>query len=113
MRKAVDLAVERGCKISFTLHDAIYIEYNIGDEEKILILRDAMRDAFVYYFEDELKEDAAAIRLDPKAWGYPEDKKIVVGDMEIKATKIHIDSRAKRDYDAFSKYFETPYTELL
>jgi DNA polymerase-1 len=39
MRKAVDIAVEKGVQVVKTLHDAIYIMYDIGDEQKILIIK--------------------------------------------------------------------------
>lgn len=111
MRKAVDLAVERGCKVIFTLHDAIYIEAKVGQEKHIAILRDAMRDAFTYYFSGtEYEETAGKIKLDPKAWGrcFPEKGEIKVGDLVVPVSSLYIDNRSLADYNRFSKYFSEP-----
>jgi hypothetical protein len=115
LRKAVDIVMRKGIYVPFTLHDAIYIEYDIGQEEQIGILRDAMREAFCYYFEGKWKELASNIRLDPKAWGYDDNvKEIILKDgWKIPASKLYIDKRAKSDYDKFSKYFLSPITDLL
>lgn len=129
MRKAVDLAVAKGCKVIFTLHDAIYIEAKVGKEDHIIKLRDAMREAFAYYFEGtEFEAIAAKIKLDPKAWGphwpmpeviekdgktFMKTDKQKIGDMMVPVSKIHIDSRALADYQRFSKYFSEPDTEIL
>lgn len=109
MRKAVDLAVEKGLYVCKTLHDALYIEYPVGEEWQIVALRDAMREAFVFYFEEkETKQLASRIRLDPFAWSpdYEDDGELVVGDMKIPCGKLYIDERAITDYKNFSKYFE-------
>lgn len=120
MRKAVDLAVSRGVsrgvKVVFTLHDAIYIEGDKGKEKDIVILMECMREAFAYYFDGgPYEEHSKKIKLDPKAWGdhFPEKGEIVVAGNKIPVSKIHIDSRAKADYDRFSKYFEAPDTDLF
>jgi len=117
MRKAVDLAVAAGVKVIFTLHDAIYIEGERGNEGDIIKLNTAMREAFAYYFKGTKYEEVARkIKLDPKAWGpqFPDKGEITVGkDMKVPVSRIHIDSRALADYQRFSKYFEKPDTELL
>lgn len=118
MRKAVDLAVEAGCRVVFTLHDAIYIEAKSSQEEHILRLHKAMRDAFSHFFEGTKFEDAAKkIKLDPKAWGphFPEKGEITLGKIGLKVpvSRIHIDDRALSDYQRFSKYFSTPEADLL
>lgn len=117
MRKAVDLAVERGCKVLFTLHDAIYIEDDIGNERRIIDLRIAMRDAFMFYFEGEKKEIAKKIKLDPFAWSpnYEKDSKLYIGkkNYEVPCSNIYIDERATDEYYKFSKYFVNSETDLL
>lgn len=115
LRKAVDLAVSRGLYVCFTLHDALYIEYAIGEEHQIEILRDCMREAFVFYFDEKMKDTAAKIKLDPFAWSpdYEKDSKIVLPTLTVPASNIYLDERAEKDYDTFSKYFEDPITDLL
>lgn len=115
MRKAVDLAVEKGCQIAFTLHDAIYIEYDLGDEYKIKLLADSMREAFAFYFPENLKEYARMIRLDPFAWSpaYADERILDLDGFKVETSELHIDPRAKTDYDAFSKYFNENSGDLL
>ncbi len=134
MRKAVDLAVSRGCRVIFTLHDAIYIEDKIGNEHKIGVLMECMREAFQFYYKNtNLYETAGKIKLDPFAWSpdFPEPKlvknskgkevrehatiKVKVGKEteEIEVSNLYIDERSLPDYQRFSRYFETPDTDLL
>jgi len=115
LRKAVDLAVARGLYVAFTLHDALYIEYPLGEEHQMGILRDCMREAFMFYFENDKQEIAAKIKLDPFAWSpeYPKDGILISGDMEIPCSDVYLDERSERDYNHFSKYFESPVTDLI
>jgi len=116
MRKAVDLATERGCKVIFTLHDAIYIEEYIGKEKSIAILMDSMKDAFQHYYTDtEFFETAREIKLDPYAWSpsYKTDSEIKSGEYTIPVSDKYRDERSTNELERFSKYFELPETDLL
>lgn len=116
MRKAVDLAVARGCKVIFTLHDAIYIEQSIGDEKKISVLMDCMKEAFQFYYRDtKLFEVAGNIKLDPFAWSpdFEKDSEIVSGKYKIPVSNLYLDERAKSEYERFSKFFDAPDSDLL
>jgi DNA polymerase-1 len=108
MRKAVDLAFSRGLYVPFTLHDALYIEYKVGDEYKIEILRDCMKEAFQFYFPEEDKELAGKIVLDPFAWSrdYAEDGELVFeSGWKVPCSNLYVDDRSRSDYDKFSRYF--------
>lgn len=116
MRKAVDLAVGYGCKVIFTLHDAIYIEAKMNQLDHIEKLNTAMREAFAYYFEGTKYYSAAKkIKLDPKAWGrgFPEKGEIRVNKIKVPVSKLHIDGRSLNDYQRFSKFFGKSETEFL
>lgn len=116
MRKAVDIAVDAGCRVIFTLHDAIYIEANDDQEEHILKLYKAMLEAFAFFYEGGPYEAVARkIKLDPKAWGdcFEGQKELLIQGLSIPVSKNHIDSRAQADYDRFSKYFSKPDTDDL
>lgn len=116
MRKAVDLAVGYGCRVIFTLHDAIYIEGKMNQLDHIEKLNTAMREAFAYYFEGTKYHSAAKkIKLDPKAWGsnFPEKGEIKVNKIKVPVSKLHIDGRSLNDYQRFSKFFSQSETELL
>ena len=116
LRKAVDLAVARGLYVCFTLHDALYIEFKKGEEYKMEILRDCMREAFQFYFPKEDKELAGKIKLDPFIWGpdYKPDSEIKLkSGYVVPCSNLYIDSRSQVDYDAFSKYFKPTKASLL
>lgn len=115
MRKAVDLAHSRGLYCPFTLHDAGYIEYNIGQEKQILTLRDCMKEAFVHYFDDDRKELAAKIKLDPFAWSpsYEPDSELNIDGYIVPCSNLYVDERSVTDYNMFSKYFNQNLGDLL
>lgn len=117
MRKAVDLAVSRGIYIPFTLHDALYMEDLVGNERKIEVLRDCMREAFVDYVDDDMKKYAEKIRLDPFAWSpnYKPNSTLYVGKSkwEVPCSNLYIDERAMYDYQKFSKYFTSREEDTL
>ena len=107
MRRAVDLAVSRGCEVIFTLHDAIYIQFDLGDESKMKILADSMREAFAWYFDEpDVKKDALSIRLDPAIWSpeYTEEGDIEVDGLKIYKSKFYVDERGEKEYKFFEKY---------
>jgi hypothetical protein len=108
LRKAIALAQDAGLNVIFSLHDAIYIEYDANDLSAIDTLERCMREAFIFYFKDTVVEDKAnLIRLDGKAWSpnYTDGIIYTPKGMKIEAQNIYIDKRAKEDYKQFSKYF--------
>ncbi len=116
MRKAVDLAVSRRCRVLFTLHDALYIEGDVGQEHVVKELRDSMRDAFAYYWEDEFKDIAKKIKMDIFAWSpdYKKDSEIALDDgFLIPCSDLYVDERSLIEYEKFSKYFTAPTWDLL
>jgi hypothetical protein len=107
MRKAVDLCYSRDLEVIFTLHDAIYIEFNYGDWEKMKVLHDCMKEAFVSFFPKN-KKDAELIRMDPFIWGpgLERDSEVVSSSgYKVPCSDIYIDDRAIKEYERFSKYF--------
>lgn len=108
MRKSVDIAVSKGLEVVKTLHDALYIQFDVGDEWKLKLLADCMREAFVFYFkgkeiayEGDLVDAgdlAKNIRLDPKAWSLDYD---LDGDKRIEK---------KEKLDKEGKVVETNYS---
>ena len=108
MRKAVQLAQDKGLKVIMTLHDALYIMFKSDDIEAMDILRQCMLDAFVFYFEGKIKEDAKLIRVDGKIWGADcEDGEIITkGNFKLESQKFFVDKRAKKQYDSFHSFFK-------
>lgn len=118
MRKAVALAQDAGLDVVYTLHDAIYIEYDSSDTkgEAVSKLATCMDEAFRWYFEGELKAKAT-VRLDADIWSQDfedkvekfEDKYITdygYMTLEVKKQQMYIDERAIDDFNKFSPYFE-------
>ena len=116
MRKAVALAQDKGLKVVFTLHDALYIEFDTKQEaDHPKILAECMDEAFRFYFPSDI-QNKATCRMEADIWGpdYPEEAKYFdieydtpVGkmQMETKQQQIYVDPRAIEDYNKFSKYF--------
>lgn len=117
MRLAVDIAVSKGVKVIKTLHDAIYMEGDVGNEKQILILRDAMMEAFCHWYkhDKELYEGAKLMRLDPFAWStsYQRDSELVIDGWKVPTSDLYIDERSLVDYEKFSPYFLSLDTDLL
>ena len=103
MRKAVAMAQNMGLDVLYTLHDAIYIEFDSDKlENSVATLRYAMGEAFKYYLDDDVK-DRGNIRMDEHVWSpdYVEGEKI----SGIKVHNKHIDPRSINDYVNFRSYF--------
>lgn len=106
LRKAVAFAQDSGLNVIYTLHDALYIEYDSGDYAAIDKLAKAMDDGFRYYIPDKLKSRATC-KLDADTWSLDYDvADIVTPDgMKVSQSKIYIDERAVSEYKFFEKYF--------
>lgn len=115
MRKAVELAQERGLYVIYTLHDALYIEYDVGNEKAIELLAECMDEAFRFYFGHKVKH-LANIRLDADIWGPSYEDNVIKWEtsyttkygtfkLPVKQQRTYIDKRAEKDYNYFSKYF--------
>jgi len=118
MRKAVELAQDYGLDVIYTLHDAIYIEFEIDDVWAMDILAKAMKEAFCFYFEGEMKTQAEMIRLDGYVWGpdFPEEEGIYKTweGIECNRQQIYIDERAGEEYEKFKKFLDSrPEVDLL
>ena len=135
MREAVDQCDARTVQVMKTNHDALYMYGKVGrDEHKVKLMADGMREAFVKYSPEHLKQYAEQIRLDPFIWSsdYTEDNKNVIvekkknkkGEEEtnlfidcngwkVPCLDLYIDDRAIDDYERFKKYFNSREEDLL
>ena len=117
MRKAVELAQDRGLDVIYTLHDAVYIEYDVADTdfEGVRNLATCMDEAFRFYFKGDDKAKAT-VRLDADIWSPSHGLEVNKFDVEyptafdkyqvgVKQQQTYIDERAIDDYNRFSKYF--------
>ena len=111
MRKAVALSQDRGLEVIYTLHDALYIEYDTRNLESVDILYNSMKEAFTFYFGGKLKKWASSIRLDASIWSTDyklldgEYGKVVTpGGLTVKTQHTYIDARSKDEYFRFKEY---------
>jgi hypothetical protein len=94
MRKSVALAQDRGLDVIYTLHDAIYVEYDSNDDTAIRKLEQSMDEGFRYYFPEHLKHRATC-RLDTFTWSKDFDA----------PNNIYIDKKGEKDYLKYREYF--------
>jgi hypothetical protein len=115
MRKAVQLAQQKGLDVIYTLHDAIYIECDTFDDEAIATLAICMDEAFRFYFPEELKS-IATVRLDADTWSPTYSEKIEYYETHyvtpfnsyqigIKQQQTYIDERGADEYNKYKQYF--------
>lgn len=106
LRKAIELAQKAGLSVIYPLHDALYIEYWSHEMNAIDLLKQSMTNAFVYYFDDAMKEKASIVRLDANAWSldYTDDYVKTPSGLVVKTQKVYVDDRSKREYERFKKY---------
>lgn len=113
MRKAVDICVSKGLDVIFTLHDAIYIEYDSQDFSAIEKLKESMKEAFIYYYKGtDMERFAKYIRMDAEAWSpdYADREGEVImksEDFHCRLETIHIDERAINEFNKFNHYFKS------
>lgn len=116
MRKADLLCYENSLYVPFTLHDALYIEFDSNDFAAIDKTIECMREGFAYFFDDDVKDLARKIRIDCEVWSpdYEDGKKVLTPNgKEIHLETIHIDERSVAEYEKFSKFFNTDELELF
>jgi hypothetical protein len=116
MRYADLLAHQKNLYVPFTLHDALYVEYDSDDLGAIDKLREAMTEGFARAFPKEQRELARKIRLDPFAWSpdYKEDSELVTPNgWKVPCSNKYIDERSQEEYEKFKHYFNKPKEDLL
>ena len=102
MRKAVELAQDRGLDVIYTLHDAVYIEFDFEDAERsIQLLERSMREACMWYFKGEQQQWASRIRLDADVWGSGATS---LNIQFVKTQERYIDERSVKEYEFFKEY---------
>jgi hypothetical protein len=119
MREAVYECERRGIEVVFTLHDALYAEFDTGDFKAVEGFAEAMILGFgkaVGYGEGVARiKPPVMIRLDGAVWGYglaDEKREIVCRPLGIetrvpvKVSERYIDGRSKSDFEKFKKYMD-------
>jgi DNA polymerase-1 len=107
MRKAVELCHKRGLKVIFTLHDALYIEYDSHDFAAVDTLRECMDEAFKFYYRGFKYESLANIRMDAFSWSpdYKEETIKTPKGHKLDLSNLYVDERSINEYNFFKKYF--------
>lgn len=103
LRKAIQLAQDRGLKVIIPLHDALYIEYPAGKLEDIQTLASCMTQAFIECYPDN--PNAGLIKLDIETWSDSYERKTdTIEGLSINFEKLHIDPRGREEYERYKKY---------
>jgi len=101
MREAVRLAQARGLDVIFTLHDALYIEYNSFDFNQIVLLKHSMQEAFENVMKNYGK--TISVRLDAETWSRDyKDRKFRFKNCKV--MEEYVGEKGLRDYERFRKY---------
>ena len=105
MRKAVGLAQDAGLDVIYTLHDALYVEYNSCDWGCIETLYKAMEAAFWHYIHKHLK-NCVKVKMDIFTWSpdYDALSQGIFNDLSYDMSNIYVDDKGKKDYKKYSKY---------
>lgn len=108
LRNACHMAQTEKLDVTYLLHDAGYIQYDVYDFEKIDILKNCLRNGFINYFDEDIRDLAKIIRIDGSTWSkeYTDGEIITPGGLKIKTETTHIDERSVDAYKQFSPYFE-------
>lgn len=103
MRKAVAYAEAAGCRVLYTLHDSLVIEFECGRFDRIATLQKCMAKAF----EDALKPygKTAPIRLEGETWSKNYTDKTETGVKNVVAMSEYSDDKGKHDLERYRKFF--------
>lgn len=109
MRRSVMLATRvHSLKVILTLHDALYIECDVGDWEAVDKFIMSMKSGFTSYFVDtKYAEDSHLIRLDTYAWGegLEEEEIETPHKNKVSTMPMYIDERAVDEFENFKGFF--------
>lgn len=115
LRRSVEKCHHMGLKVVVTLHDALYVEVESSRHHinwACTALDTCMSDAFQEMFEERIRH-RSNVRLDGKMWGpIIEDGEVEIGGVKFHISQIHVDERAKEDYEQFKKYFKKVDTSV-
>ena len=103
MREAVKLAFARGLDVIFTLHDAIYIEYDSGDFKSVQTLIECMEESFTT--QAAKCGHYIPIRLEGETWSKDYTSETDSGVKDVQCMSEYITPKGKKDYERFKKYF--------
>lgn len=109
MRSADFYAYDEGLYVPFTLHDALFIEFDLDDLGAIDKLANCMKKAFVDYFPKNLHHYAEKIKLDITVWSeeYEEGKVVETPEgRKVKLQKKYVDKRSVEYYEKYKYYLE-------
>jgi DNA polymerase I len=108
--KALELCHKAGLKVVIPLHDALYIQYPLDKKEECLEkFAECMREAFDFYYPD------SGIMLEGETWSptFSTGKFVTKKGVIYKVEPVHIDERAHKEYEVFSKYFKSIGSDLI
>jgi len=103
MREAVALAQDAGLDIIFTLHDALYMEFDAYDIEAITWLKFKMQSAFAKCLRHCGK--TPVVRVEGEAWAPCYKDKLPEPVKDIKYLEEYVDQKGESDLQRYRPYF--------
>ncbi len=109
IRRAIQLTQDKGIRVLFPLHDALYVMVDLNDWATVEVFTECMQSAFKYFMPD-----AEDIGLDCEAHGDGlKEGREVLESIKVTTSPVHIDERSINEYNKFKKYFLPPDSDLL
>lgn len=116
LRASVQYAQEAGLDVILTLHDALYIEFDVNDFGAIDTLADCMFRAFKDTFPGKYNK-FANVGLDTACWSSDfrdvDGEGITPNKRSFKMMQTYVDERSVEEYNKFKKYFNYKSLEGL
>lgn len=108
MREAVRRSQDLGLNVVFTLHDALYIEYDSFKVEAIEVLMTCMQEAFQAVMSPY--GETIPIRLEGESWSVDYGESLPRGIDKVEYLKEYVDEKGRKDLDRYRNFFDS--TEL-
>lgn len=109
MREAVRLCEERDIEVIYTLHDALYSQFDSFDVEKVGIFLQSMQEAFCNTMRPFGR--ISPIRIEGEIWSADYEKGFPKLPECIIPMREYIDDKGKKDLERYSRYFAGPISK--
>ncbi len=104
MREAVKLCQSKGLRVCSTLHDALYIEYDAFDFDKVKLLMSCMQEAFCSVMSNY--GEITPIRLEGETWSKDYTDKDSSGIGNVRVMSEYVDDKGRKDYEKYKRYLQ-------
>lgn len=103
MRRAVALAQDQGLDVCFTLHDALYIEFDSYDISAVEMLKSCMTVAFNLVMSNF--GQCKPIRLEGEMWSPDYKNRLPTPVKDVVSLPEYVDEKGRKDLDRYRPFF--------